>query len=140
MPRYKYYDYNQTVMIPIELEKQIIAGTLEYAIHKLVEERVKIEPFEKKLKNDETGRPAYNPKVMLKITLLAYSKGIISSRKIEQACKENIVFMALSCQQYPDHSKIAEFISTMKEEIKLLFRDILLVCEEIFICKTKIKY
>ena len=131
MARYKYYDYNQTVMIPIELEKQIIAGTLEYAIHRLVEERVKIEPFEKKLKNDETGRPAYDPKVMLKIILLAYSKGIISSRKIEQACKENIVFMALSCQQYPDHSKIAEFISTMKEEIKLLFRDILLVCEEL---------
>jgi hypothetical protein len=32
-------------MIPIELEKQIIPGTLEYAIHKLVEERVKIKPF-----------------------------------------------------------------------------------------------
>ena len=69
MPRYKNYDYNQTVMIAIELEKQIIAGTLEYAIHKLVEERVKIEPFEKKLKNEETGRPAYDPKVMLKIIL-----------------------------------------------------------------------
>src|SRR4030065_378537 len=118
MPRYKYYDYKQTVMIPIELEKQIIAGTLEYAIHKLVEERVKIEPFEKKLKNDETGRPAYDPKVMLKIILLAYSKGIISSRKIEQACKENIVFMALSCQQYPDHSKIAELISEHQSEDK----------------------
>lgn len=131
MARYKYYDYKQTVMIAIELEKQIIAGTLEYAIHKLVEERVKIEPFEKKLKNDETGRPAYDPKVMLKIILLAYSKGIISSRKIEQACKENIVFMAISCQQCPDHSKIAEFISTMKEDIQPLFRDILLVCEEL---------
>src|SRR5665811_330858 len=131
MARYKYYDYKQTVMIAIELEKQNIAGTLEYAIHKLVEERVKIEPFEKKLKNDETGRPAYDPKVMLKIILLAYSKGIISSRKIETACKENILFMALSCQQCPDHSKIAEFISTMKEEIQPLFRDILLVCDEL---------
>ena len=90
MPRYKYYNYNQTVMIPIELEKQIIPGTLEYAIHKLVEERIKIEPFEKKLINDETGRPAYDPKVLLKVTLLPYSKGILSSRKIESACKENI--------------------------------------------------
>ena len=86
---------------------------------------------EKKFKNDETGRPAYDPKVMLKIILLAYSKGIISSRKIEAACKENILFMALSCRQSPDHSKIAEFISAMKEEIEPLFRDILLVCEEL---------
>jgi transposase len=131
MPRYKYYDYNQTIMIPIELEKQIIPGTLEYAIHKLVEERINIEPFEKKLRNDETGRPAYNPKVMLKVTLLAYSKGIITSRKIEAACKENILFMALSGRQSPDHSKIAEFISSMKEEIQPLFRDILLVCDEL---------
>lgn len=131
MPRYKSYNYSQTTLIPIELEKQITPGSLEYAIHKLVEERVKIDAFEKKLKNDETGRPAYDPKVMLKIILLAYSKGIISSRKIETACKENILFMALSCQQCPDHSKIAEFISTMKEEIQPLFRDILLVCEEL---------
>ena len=131
MPHYKSYNYSQTTLIPIELEKQITPGSLEYAIHKLVEERVKIDAFEKKLKNDETGRPAYNPKVMLKIILLAYSKGIISSRKIERACKENILFMVLSCQQCPDHSKIAEFISAMKEEIQPLFRDILLVCEEL---------
>jgi transposase len=131
MPRYKHYNYSQTVLIPIELEKQITPGSLEYAIHKLVEEKVKIEPFEKKLKNDETGRPAYDPKIMLKIVLLAYSKGIISSRKIEQACKENIMFMALSGIQRPDHSKIAEFISAMKEEIQPLFRDILLVCDEL---------
>ena len=131
MPRYKYYDYNQTVMKPIELEKQIIPGTLEYAIHKLVEKRVKIEPFAKKLKNDETGRPAYDPKVLLKVTLLAYSKGILSSRKIESACKENVLFMALSCRQIPDHSKIAEFILSMQGEIQQLFCDILLVCDEL---------
>jgi transposase len=131
MPRYKPYNYSQTTLIPIDLEKQITPGSLEYTIHKLLEERVKIEVFEKKIKNDETGRPAYDPKVMLKIILLAYSKGIISSRKIEAACKENILFMALSCQQCPDHSKISEFISTMKEEIQPLFRDILLVCEEL---------
>jgi hypothetical protein len=30
----------------------------------------------------------------------------------------------------PDHSTIAAFISSMHEEIGVLFRDILLVCEE----------
>jgi transposase len=73
---------------------------------------------------------AYDPKVLLKVVLLGYSRGLISSRKIEQACKENIVFMALSCSQYPDHSTIAAFVSSMKEEIMPLFRNILLVCEE----------
>jgi transposase len=33
---------------------------------------------------------------MLKIILFAYSKGIHTSRHIEAACRENVVFMALA--------------------------------------------
>jgi hypothetical protein len=62
--------------------------------------------------------------------LLGYSRGLTSYRKIEQACRENVVFMALSCGQYPDHSTISTFVSSMKDEILPLFRDVLLVCEE----------
>lgn len=131
MPQYKYYNYSQTVMIAVDLEKQLTAGSIEYVIHKLVEERVNIKRFEDKLKNEQTGRPAYNPKILLKIILLAYSRGIISSRKIEQACRENVTFMAISGSQYPDHSTIANFVSTMRDEALPLFRDILLVCDEL---------
>jgi hypothetical protein len=38
--------------------------------------------------------------------------------------------MALSCWQQPDHSTIAAFVSSMKDEIISLFRDILMVCDE----------
>jgi hypothetical protein len=61
---------------------------------------------------------------------LVYSRGLISSREIERACKENVAFMSLSCGQQPDHSTIAAFVSSMKGEILPLFRDVLLVCEE----------
>ena len=86
--------------------------------------------FDGKYRNDETGRAAYDPKILLKVVLLAYSRGLISSRKIEQACRENVVFIALACGQQPDHSTIAAFVSSMKDEILPLFRDVLLVCEE----------
>ncbi len=62
---------------------------------------------------------------------MGYSRGLTSSRKIEQACHENVVFMALSCRQHPDHSTISTFVSSMKEEIMPLFRDVLLICEEL---------
>ena len=62
--------------------------------------------------------------------LLAYSRGLISSRKIEQACRENVVSLALACGQQPDHSTLAAFISSMKDESLHLFRDVLLSCEE----------
>jgi hypothetical protein len=38
--------------------------------------------------------------------------------------------MALTCGEQPDHSTIAAFVSSMREEILPLFRDVLLVCEE----------
>ena len=41
-----------------------------------------------------------------------------------------MVFIALACGQQPDHSTIATFVSSMKDEILPLFRDVLLVCQE----------
>jgi hypothetical protein len=55
---------------------------------------------------------------------------LVTSRKIERACYENVTFMALSCNQRPDHSTIAAFVSSMKDQILPLFCDILLVCEQ----------
>ena len=130
MAKYKSYDYSQSLLIPVSLEDQLMPGTLEFAIHTLVERRMDMSVFDVKYQNDETGRRAYDPKILLKVVLLAYSRGLISSRQIERACCENVTFMAMSCNQRPDHSTIASFVSSMKDEILPLFRDILLVCEQ----------
>jgi transposase len=130
MAKYKSYNYAQTVMLPVSLKDQLADGTIEFAIHTLVEEILDMTRFDSKFKNDETGCKAYNPKILLKIILLAYARGIVHSRKIERECKRNVTFMALSCGQAPDHSTIAAFVSSMKEEIKPLFREVLLACEE----------
>lgn len=130
MARYKPYNYSQTMMIPLTLEQQLVPGTLEFAIHYLVDHHLDISSLDARFKNDDTGRPAYDPRVLLKVVLLAYSRGLIHSRKIEQACRENVTFMALTCGQVPDHSTIATFVSSMKDEIEPLFRDVLLACDE----------
>jgi transposase len=130
MAKYRPYDYSQRVMIPVSLEDQLMPGTLEFAIHTLVEDRMNSTVFDDRYNNDETGRWAYDPKVLLKVVLFAYSRGLISSRKMERACRENVTFMALTCGQCPDHITIAAFVSSMKDEILPLFRDVLSVCEE----------
>jgi len=130
MAKYKHYDYSQDVLIPVSLKDQLMPGTLEFAIHTLVETRLDTSIFEARYRNDETGRLAYDPKILLKVILLGYARGLISSRKIEGACRENVTFMALCCGQSPDHSTISSFVSSMKDEILPLFRDVLLVCEE----------
>jgi len=130
MAKYKRYDYSQKVFIPVSLEDQLMPGTLEFVIHTLIESRIDMSVFDDRYNNEETGRYAYDPKVLLKIVLFAYSRGITSSRPIERACKENVIFMALTCGTHPDHSTIAAFVSSMKGEIGPLFTDVLLVCEE----------
>lgn len=131
MPRYKPYDYKQMLMLPLSLADQLAPGTLEYAIHHLMEERIDTSMFDEKYRNDDTGRCAYDPKVLLKVVLFAYSRGILHSRRMERACRENITFMALTCGQAPDHSTLAAFVSSMGEEkIVDLFTQVLLVCEE----------
>jgi transposase len=97
MARYKDYSYNQMMMVPVSLADQLVPGTLEYAIHHVVEERLDLSIFEERYKNDETGRKAIDPKVLIKIILFGYSRGMISSRSLERACNENITFMALAC-------------------------------------------
>ena len=130
MARYKEYDYSQGKFIPVHFDKQIIPGTFEHTLHYLIDNELNISIFDLRYQNDETGAPAYDPAILLKIILYAYSKGITSSRKIAQCCEENIIFMALSADTRPHFTTIADFISSSDKEIIRLFLEVLLTCDE----------
>ena len=130
MARYKEYDYSQGKFIPIQFDRQILPGTFEYTLHYLIDNEIDLSIFDLRYRNDETGAPAYDPAILLKIILYAYSRGITSSRKIAQSCRENVVFMALSADTQPHFTTIAEFISTLGEEIIGLFLEALMICDE----------
>lgn len=130
MARFKPYSYSQGKFIPIHFQKQIIPGTFEYTLHHLIENELDLSIFHEQFKNDETGARAYDPKILLKIILYAYSRGIVSSRKISLACTENVIFMALSADTRPHFTTIADFISSMDKEIVSLFLQVLMVCDE----------
>ena len=130
MARYKPYDYRQTKMLPVRFEEQILPGTFEYRLNRLIDESIDLSVFEARYRNDDGGAPAYDPAVLLKIILLAYSRGITSSRQIERLCRENVLFMAISADSQPHFTTIAHFIATLDREITTVFRDVLLVCDE----------
>ena len=130
MARYTHSDYHQVLLVPVALEDQLAPGTLEYAIHHIIEHRMDLGFFDARYSNDDTGRKAISPKILLKIVLFGYSRGMLSSRSLQRACAENITFMALACGLKPDHSTIAAFISSLDREIEPLFTKVLLVCEE----------
>lgn len=67
------------------------------------------------------GASAYDPRMMLKVVVYAYTTGIYSSRKIERATRENIHFMWLCGMAPLDHMTINRFRS---ERIRPVFESI----------------
>jgi len=130
MAKYKDYSYDQGVFLPVFFDKQILPGTFEYSINHLIDNEIDLSVFDKRYNNDKTGAPAYDPRILLKIVLFAYSRGITSSRKIAQCCEENIIFMALSAHTRPHFTTIADFISTQDEQTTALFQEVILICDE----------
>jgi transposase len=131
MARYKKYCYEQDRLLPIRFSRQILEGTFEYTLSYLIDNEVDLTIFDERYRNDDTGAPAYDPAILLKIILFAYSRGIFSSRRIAQCCKENIIFMALSADTQPHFTTIADFVAGMENEITHLFNRVLLICDKL---------
>lgn len=129
MARYKQSKIRQGKFISIFFEDQIIPGTFEHSLSRLVDQELDLSLFDNRYRNDETGATAYNPRALLKIILFAYSRGITSSRQIARCCEENVIFMALSGDFKPHFTTIADFVATMDKEIIPLFRNVLLICD-----------
>mgnify|MGYP001039418408 CR=1 FL=1 len=130
MPNFIPYDHNQSSMVVINYQDQLQSGTFEYAIHYLIENKLDLSIFDSRYKNDDNGRPAIDPAILLKIILFAYSKGITSSREIQWCCQTNIIFKALSCDSVPHFTTIADFVSSCASEIADVFEQVLLICHE----------
>lgn len=128
MPRFKPVHQGQK-LIPVDFDRQIQPGTFEFALRHLVDQELDLAPFHARYRNDHEGAPAYDPAVLLKIILLAYSRGVVSSRKIEAACRDNILFIAMSGDSQPNFTTLAAFVSEMGELTARLFAQVLTLCD-----------
>ncbi|MCB1176655.1 MAG: IS1182 family transposase [Leptospiraceae bacterium] len=131
MPRYKEVDYSQTILLPISYSEQILKGTFEYTLCYLIDSgSIDLSVFNSFYKNEQCGSKAYPPGVLLKLILYAYSRGILSSRRIEELSGTNIIAIALTGNIQPDHSTISSFINRMGFQIQSIFENIVSVCVE----------
>lgn len=130
MPRFYHYDYGQCVMLALNLEDQLQPGTFEHTLHYLIEHKIDLSVFYLDYRNDDAGRPAYDPAIMLKVILFAYAKGITSSRQMAWQCRTNIVFKALACDAEPHWTTLADFVSCHTLAITSIFEQVLLACDE----------
>ena len=128
MARYRHID-TQPKFLPVDLARQLLPGTFEHAVHHLLEHAINLSAFDARFRNDATGAPAYPPTMLLKVVLAAYAHGVVSSRGIERLCREQVTFIALCGDQPPHFTTIADFVSTLGDEIARVFAAVVAICD-----------
>ena len=93
MARYQETNNRQGQFIPVVFEEQVPPGTIERAIRDIVDHHVDVSVFDARYKNDAAGAPAVPSRVLLKLILVCYSKGIFTFRRMKQAAKTNVTIM-----------------------------------------------
>lgn len=100
---------SQQIMFPDALDDYVednntvrgVAAFVEYLNFRELE-FVRAEPA-------ETGRPGYDPRVMLGIYIWGQLNGMRSSRRLERECRRNVELMWLTGKLFPDFKTIANF-------------------------------
>jgi len=123
MARYKIVDMSPR-LLPVDLEAQLIPGSFAHAVHHVVDS-LDLSAFDAHYRNDEVGASAHAPGMLLKAVLLAYSQGMVSSRGIERACRDNVLFIALTGDAKPHFTTIADFVSRSRDAIASVFGQVL---------------
>jgi len=133
MAKYKQTEASngQGMFLSVNLKEQLMPGTLEYMLDMLIGSKIDVGVFDKNYKNDKTGAKAIPPRVLVKIIIYGYSKGVKSSRALDEMCRNNIVAKALAEDMQPHWTTIAEFISGNEECFKEIFIKALTYCNEL---------
>ena len=116
-------------LLAVDFDRQVLPGSFEHALCHLVDHELDLQPFHARYQNDHSGAPAFNPAALLKIVLLAYSRGVINSRKIEAACRQNMLFIAVSGDSQLHFTTLAAFVSELGDTVAALFAQVLVMCD-----------
>lgn len=76
----------------------------------------------------DTGRPMYDPKDLLKLYVYGYMNRIRSSRRLETESNRNLEVIWLMRKLSPDHKTIARFRHDNTAALKNVFRDFVKLC------------
>jgi transposase len=80
--------------------------------------------------SSEKGQPPFDPHMMTALLLYAYCRGIYSSRRIAQACRERVDFMSIAALDPPDFRTVSSFRKRHLKALAGLFVQVLRLCEK----------
>ncbi len=123
-------DRFQATLFPERLDDYIAEDSAVRVIDVFVD-RLDISGLGFRSEPNDTGRPAYHPKTMLKLYVYGYLNRVQSSRRLEREAGRNVELMWLTGRLAPDFKTIADFRKDNGEAIRLVCREFVMLCRKL---------
>jgi transposase len=119
----------QSTLFPERIDDYVDEDSAARVIDVFVD-RLDISGLGFKAEPADTGRPGYDPRVMLKIFIYGYMNQVHSSRRLETEAKRNVELMWLTGRLAPDFKTLADFRKDNGEAIRLVCREFVVLCRK----------
>lgn len=127
--RFRHYDQSQSLLLPPSLDDWLPEDHEARFISEVVENMLDLSCVYDSY-SETSGAPPYDPTMMLKLLLYAYSIGVTSSREMERRCHVDVAFRWLSANAAPDYRSISRFRRRHLRAIDALFVQVLALCAQ----------
>ena len=126
---FRRYDPDQSFLMPPSIDDWLPQDHTARFIAEVVDELLDLSAVYDSYV-EASGAPPYDPQMMLKLLLYAYSTGVTSSREMERRCHVDVAFRWLSANSAPDYRSIARFRRRHLVALDDLFTQVLVLCSE----------
>lgn len=120
-------DRDQQYLMAPSLREWLAEGHLAWFVVDAVA-AMDLSVFYGRYRDDGWGRAAYDPAMMVALTLYSYCVGERSSRGIERRLHEDVAYRVIAANQTPDHATVARFRQQHEEALAGLFTQVLRLC------------
>jgi len=123
-------DLNQALLLPPSLQDWLPEGDLARFVAEIVETLDLSGIYGQYEQRDGRGLAAYDPRMMVRLLIYGYCRGVASSRRMERATYEDVGFRYLAADEHPDHDTIARFRQEQLGSLSQLFVQVLRLCQQ----------
>ena len=124
-------DRSQTLLFPERLEEYITAENPVRFLDAFVGSLDLQALGFAKARCADTGRPPYDPAMLLKLYLYGYLHRVRSSRMLEAECQRNVEVIWLTGKQVPDFKTLADFRKDNLSPLKAVARQFTVLCRKL---------
>jgi transposase len=117
-------DRDQQFLLPPDMREWLPEDHLAWLVIDSVAQ-FDLAPFRRSYRDDGSGRPAFDPALMVALLLYGFCQGDRASRQIERRCVTDVAYRVIAGGHRPDHATIARFRVRHEARLGALFTDVL---------------